>query len=215
VRSVIILFAKAPVPGRVKTRLMPVLSETEAADLHTAFVGDLTERLLGFREADLELHTDIPSDAWPDPEVSRKLQIPGDLGLRMFHSLTTALSEGYERAMIVGTDAPTLPLDYLHHLLVSDADVTLGPTEDGGYYAICAKRTQSGMFAGVRWSSPNALEDSRRAIESTGLSVGIGPSWWDVDEPADLDRLAASNDLPPRTRAFLRRRQMREHLSSR
>ena len=202
-RSVIILFAKAPVTGQVKTRLIPRLGPEDAARLHTAFVADMIERLQHFPGAALELHTDIPSDAWKQYSVARKLQIPGDLGLKMFHSLSTALTSGYERAMVVGTDAPTLPPDHLAGLLESSADVALGPTEDGGYYAISAKRTHLEMFKGVAWSTVHTLRMTLEAFDRCGLTHELGETWFDIDEPADLERLRACPDLPPHTRAMM------------
>lgn len=204
-RSVIILFAKAPVPGRVKTRLLPVLSADEAAALHTTFVADMIERLQQVPGTHFELHTDIPSDAWAEFSVTRKLQIPGDLGLKMLHSLASAFASGYDRAIIVGSDSPNLPVDHVQRLMTSGADIALGPTEDGGYYAISAKRTHSAMFEGVAWSTPATLSGTERALANCGLTMELGEIWFDVDEPADLQRLQACTDLPRRTRAFLQR----------
>src|SRR3982750_1445539 len=104
----------------------------------------------------------------------------------MFHALSEALAGGVERAMIVGTDAPTIPLDYLRALLTSNADVALGPAEDGGYYAIPARRVDPAMFGGVTWSAPDALERTIAACSACGLSTEVGAEWWDIDEPADL-----------------------------
>ncbi|MEO8127210.1 MAG: TIGR04282 family arsenosugar biosynthesis glycosyltransferase [Bryobacteraceae bacterium] len=198
-QPVIILFAKAPIPGRVKTRLQPPLSPGEAASLHEGFVHDLILRLQSFTRASLELHTDIPTDAWARTGVAQRLQSEGDLPLKMFHALQQALLRGHERAMIVGTDAPTLPVEHLEQLLASESDVALGPTDDGGYYAIACRHTHPAMFDHVIWSGPQTLEHTVHAIERAGLSVALGPRWFDVDEPADLERLALSADLPPHT----------------
>ncbi len=201
-RPVIALFAKAPVPGQVKTRLRSRVGSEAASGLHSAFVEDLLDRLSAL-DAQLELHTDIETDAWRHFAVTRKLQCGGDLGLRMFHALDAALGAGTNRACIVGSDAPTLPLEYLETLLRSPADVALGPTEDGGYYAIACRRVHPDMFRGVAWSTGAALEQTEQAARACGLSVERGPAWWDVDEFGDLQRLAQSPDVPPRTRAWL------------
>jgi uncharacterized protein len=201
-QSVIILFAKAPVPGRVKTRLQPPLSPAEAASLHTAFVSDMIERLQSVSGALLELHTDILTDAWAWAGVPQRVQSVGGLQLKMLHALEEAFSEGRPRAIIVGSDAPTLPTAHITALLASEADVALGPTDDGGYYAISCRRTHADMFQGVEWSCPVTLKQTVRALGLCGLSVEIGPRWFDVDEPGDLVRLAESPDLPPRTSAW-------------
>jgi rSAM/selenodomain-associated transferase 1 len=195
-RPVIVLFAKAPVPGRVKTRLQPPLTPAQAAVLHTAFVHDALALLTGCPDADVELHTDIPTDAWPEWQVPRKLQISGDLGLRMVHALAGALQAGRPQAIIVGSDAPTLPAAHLRWLLDATADVALGPCDDGGYYAIACRRAHPRMFEGVEWSTPRALAQTRAAAERCGLTVVLGPSWFDVDESQDLERLLRSGALP-------------------
>ena len=197
-RPVIILFAKAPVPSRVKTRLVPPLSPDFAALLHTAFVWDFIERLQALHGlADLELHTDICTDAWNASGVSRALQCEGDLGLKMLQALRSALEAGRDQAMIVGSDAPGLPMQNLEALLHCQADVALGPASDGGYYAIACRRVSARMFDGVPWSASDTLQRTAAAARACGLTVESGPTWWDVDTPGDLDRLLAE-EYPPR-----------------
>lgn len=203
-RPVIILFAKAPVPGRVKTRLLPAVSADSAALLHSAFVRDAVESLEALGAiADLELHTDIVTDAWPEITVSRKLQHEGDLGLKMFKALEFALHRGHPQALILGSDSPTLPPNYLRALLETEADVAFGPTTDGGYYAISARRVQPEMFHAVRWSTSHALQDTLDACGACGLSLASAPEWFDVDEPADLDQLRRTRSIPPNTAKVL------------
>ncbi len=199
-----ILFARAPVPGRVKTRLAARLGPERAAELHTAFVADMLD-LLASQEAsaDVELHTDTLTDAWAEVKVSRHLQSGGDLGARIYTALQNSLAEGRSRAMIVGSDAPTLPASHLSKLLASPADMALGPTGDGGYYAISCRRVHPEMFRGVRWSRPDVLERTVAAAQRCGLSVELGPHWFDVDTPADLVRLIASGELPRHTAAWI------------
>jgi uncharacterized protein len=120
----------------------------------------------------------------------------------MFHALDAALASGYERAAIVGSDAPTLPLDHLESLLRSGADVALGRAEDGGFWGISARRVSAKMFGDVRWSQSGTLDQTVHAAEAAGLSVEVGPAWFDVDAPADLDRLLAASDLPPATKLW-------------
>jgi rSAM/selenodomain-associated transferase 1 len=202
-RPVIILFSKAPVPGRVKTRLQPPLSAEQAASLHTAFVWDMITRLRSLSATQLELHTDIPTDAWAGAGVAQRIQITGGLELKMLHALQGALASGHPRAIIVGSDAPTLPVSHVVALLESRADVALGPTDDGGFYAISCSRTHPDMFQGVEWSCPSTLDQTVRAMKACGLTVEIGPHWFDIDEPEDLEQLVRSPDLPEHTRRWL------------
>jgi rSAM/selenodomain-associated transferase 1 len=203
-RPVIVLFAKAPLAGRVKTRLSPPLPPDLAARLHDAFVRDTLESLHSLdNSADVELHTDMPTDAWADLAVPRKLQHEGDLGLKMLQALDDALKAGRERVMIVGSDSPTLPPDHLELLSCAPDDVALGPTLDGGFYAIACARAHPRMFDGVRWSAPDTLDRTVRAIHACGLTVAQGVAWYDVDTPEDLERLASDPRLSPRTAAVL------------
>lgn len=188
-RPVILVFAKAPVPGRVKTRLTPPLSPEQAVQVHEEMVRAVFRMLEPFSSGvDIELHTDTFTDAWVELEVTRKLQVTGDLGIKMRSALECALRAGRPQALILGSDSPTLPPAHLEALLASAADVALGPTEDGGYYAISCRRIAPGMFEGVPWSQPTTLTDTINACARCGLSVQIGPPWYDIDTMEDLKR---------------------------
>jgi len=200
-----ILFAKAPVAGHVKTRLAAEIGARRAAELHRAFVADSLAKLKEFTSAaDLQLHTDIPTDAWSELDVARDLQIPGGLQLKLLHALGQRLAAGRPQVIIFGSDSPTLPHAHVRKLLDSAADVALGPCEDGGYYAIACRRIHPDMFAGVEWSTPDALEQTERAARACGLSVERGDLWYDVDGPEDLARLMAEPELPSSTEQAVR-----------
>jgi uncharacterized protein len=199
----IILFAKAPVPGKVKTRLTPPLSPEQAAGLHRAMVTDTLEALVTLGEAELQLHTDIPTDAWASCGVAGKLQHSGDLGQRMLVALAHGLEQGHPAVMIVGADAPGIPCEHFQTILASGSDVTLGPCPDGGYYAIACRRWHPEMFRGVSWSSSQTLELTEAALRLCGLTTARGPLHHDVDTPADLQRLLRSLTIPPHTRRWL------------
>jgi len=179
---VILLFAKAPVPGRVKTRLAAGIGPQQAAELHKLFVHTMLARLPKFAEC--ELHLDILTDDFNTPNVSLALQSPGDLGQRMLHALTPRLP-----ALLLGSDSPTVPDAHIQAMLSTTADVTLAPTEDGGYWAIAAHRTHPDMFANVRWSTADTLTDTETACQAAGLSTARGPAWFDIDEPEDLAKI--------------------------
>jgi uncharacterized protein len=196
-----ILFAKAPIPGRVKTRLATAIGAQPAAELYRAFVADTISKLAEFRDvADIELHTDTLTDAWTEQGVARDLQVASGLELKLLHALAGALQTGRPQVMVLGSDSPTLPRGHIQRLLDSKADVALGPCEDGGYYAIACRRVHSEMFTGVEWSTSHVLEQTERAVRASGLSVERGDLWYDVDGPEDLARLIKDPALPPCTR---------------
>ena len=199
-----ILFAKAPVPGGVKTRLAAAIGASRASELHTAFVADMLEKLGAFKDfSDIELHTDISTDAWNQVAVTRRLQAHGNLELKLFHALAEAFREGRTHVIILGSDSPTLPRAHIQRLLDATADVAIGPCEDGGYYAIGCRRAHPDMFAGVEWSTGRVLEQTESALRTCGLTCERGETWYDVDGPVDLARLIAEPELPGYTRQAL------------
>ncbi|HEY3939947.1 MAG TPA: TIGR04282 family arsenosugar biosynthesis glycosyltransferase [Bryobacteraceae bacterium] len=201
----VVVFAKAPVSGFVKTRLIPRVGAEAACRLHQAFVEDTLAALAAFEaECLIEVHTDRAWQAWMAEGRTMKLQVEGDLGARMFAALERALRESKAGAMILGSDSPTLPIQHLREMLASPADVCLGPSLDGGFYAIACRKIAPGMFSGVTWSTNRTLEQTIAAVKKAGLTVALGSPWYDVDEGADLDRLAADPALRQATAAALR-----------
>lgn len=197
-RPLVIIFAKAPIAGRVKTRLGA--DPVQAATLHASFVRDTLGMVETLRdEADLELSTDRPTDEWAEFSIPLSLQSEGDLGQRMFNAMDGALSRGRRQVVIVGSDSPLLPPAHLGCLLKSTADLALGPTDDGGYYAIACRKTASAMFDGVRWSTASTLADTLAAAGRCGLKADLGSTWFDVDLRGDLDRLLELLKRDPKT----------------
>lgn len=203
-RPLIILFAKSPVAGRVKTRLLPLLTPDQAAGLHRAMVRDALEMLQRLRHlADIELHTDLPTEEWSEFPFRRRLQPGGGLGQRLRVTMARALADRHAAVLILGSDSPGLPTSHVAGMLDSEADVKLGPTEDGGFYGISATRVMPAMFDGVRWSTAHTLSDTRLAAVRLGLSVGTGESWFDVDEPEDLIRARFVRGIGRHTTSWL------------
>ena len=121
----------------------------------------------------------------------------------MFHALRRALEPRRDRAMIVGSDSPALPLDYLEELLACRDDVALGPTEDGGFYAIACRRVHPEMFDRVEWSTRRTLDQTLRALQRCGLTAFTGRAWFDVDTPEDLARLRNTPKLGRHTATMM------------
>ncbi len=202
-RPVIIVFAKAPVPFRVKTRLIPRVGVEAACRLHCAFVDDTLAAVGSLADrCDVEVHTDELMDAWKPTDVM-KVQVSGNLGTRMLAALSGALQEGRPLAAIVGSDSPTIPTAHIESILECPAEVCLGPATDGGFYAIACRRTSPLMFDGVPWSMPNTLEKTRHSLEKAALTSVLGPEWYDIDSGDDFDRLIADPYLRHATRLAL------------
>ena len=195
----LIVFAKEPVPGRVKTRLASVLGDEEAAVLHQT----LTARTLR-----------VAADAGPDvlelcctPDHAHPIltalaggtgarltaQGAGNLGNRMARAVGRVLA-GEVSVVIVGTDCPVLSTAYLHQAgqaLAGGADAVLGPAEDGGYVLIGLRRYAPGLFDGIRWGGVEVYDAQRRRLRQAGFRCVELPTLWDVDRPADLERYRA------------------------
>lgn len=200
--TALVIFAKAPVPGQVKTRLCPPLTPDEAATLHGSFVIDMLERTK-VATTKLKLPFDrylacAPSSTLVffqimEERQSVKLidQVGDDLGARMQQAFATLFGKGYQRVFIVGTDVPSLPLDhYKQALVLLDAhDVVVGPAQDGGYYLLGLKQPRPELFADIAWSTDRVLAATQEKAAGLGLKVALLPSWRDVDTIDDLQAL--------------------------
>ncbi len=199
-------FAKAPRPGQVKTRLQPRVSAHDAAELQRALVADVWAKLQVFEDVAIYLYCDVPWAPYEQlagPRIA--LQRGADLGARMVHCFQELSGLGFDRILIVGSDSPTLPPEYVRQglELLDRADAVLGPCEDGGYYAVGCRRPHPAMFDHVRWSTAQTLAQTQSALGAIGYSVLRLPPWYDVDTVNDLERLAADSALPEQTRAWL------------
>jgi uncharacterized protein len=213
--NALLVIAKRPTPGRTKTRLTPLLTKEEAAALYECFLVDTldlarrvpeTDRMIAFLPAEARSYF-----AALAPDFGLVLQEGAGLGERLDNALTGCLRRGYEQAVIMNSDGPTLPAAYLERAFAAlrdGADVTLGPSDDGGYYLIGVRRPAPRLLREVRMSTPTVLADTLALAAEQGLRVELLPAWYDVDAAADLTRLArelagAPPEVAPRTRALL------------
>jgi rSAM/selenodomain-associated transferase 1 len=197
----LVLFAKAPLPGRVKTRLSPLLSPEQAAEFHWACVCDTWEKI---EQVPVQSRYFYSDNAWTNGHVpaspeQRALQRGADLGDRMLSCFQELHARGHRRVLIIGSDSPTLPLAYIEQGLdaLERADAVIGPSEDGGYYAIGCRESYPQMFSGVPWSAGDTLQKTEAGLRALGLRVHLLPAWYDVDTANDLRRLGMEASLPP------------------
>jgi rSAM/selenodomain-associated transferase 1 len=194
-RRAVIVIGKAPLPGQTKTRLSPPLSNEDAALLYRAFLVDTLElaKGLGWERTSL-IH--------PRGHAPLLRSLAGDVHLleQPRDGLADALAFAFEHhfdlgcdlVVLIGSDNPTLPeapiLD-AERALAADADLAVGPTVDGGYYLIGMRQPHLGVLQEVEWSTPRVYAQTLQRAHSLGLRVRRVDEWYDVDEPADLDRL--------------------------
>jgi len=204
----LVIFAKAPIPGEVKTRLCPPLTPDEAATLHGSFVLDMLERSKT-AVAKLKLPLDrylacMPSSTLVFFKIMEERQgvklidqVGDDLGTRMQHTFETMFMKRYHRVFIVGTDVPSLPLNHYAQALtlLETNDLVLGPALDGGYYLIGLKQMVPDLFVGIPWSTDRVLEMTQEKAATLGLKTALLPPWRDVDTIEDLRSLIETSAL--------------------
>ena len=217
--TALVIFAKAPIPGEVNTRLCPPLTPDEAATLHGSFVIDMLERTkLAIATLQLSFHRYLACA--PSSElvffkimeerqgVSLLDQVGEDLGQRLHCTAVDLFAKGYKQVIIVGTDVPTLPLSVYQEAfaMLGRSDLVLGPALDGGYYLIGLKQPAEQLFTGVPWSTDQVLAVTQQKAKALGLSVGLTTVWRDVDTIEDLQALITEcredNTKPKQDRTF-------------
>ena len=195
--NTLIVFVKAPTPGKVKTRLSPPLSPDQAANLYAAFVKDTLQTANKVSEARVEIAYD-PGDTvaelnWIDPPTPPPffLQQGADLGARLTHAFTLAFENGSRKIIVIGSDTPHLDLSILESafVILDQKEAVLGPAEDGGYYLIGLRQPNAFLFNNVPWSSDRVFLETLGRIQRSGLSFGLITPQSDIDTVADLKRL--------------------------
>src|SRR5260370_902578 len=180
--------AKAPQPGKVKTRLLPFLAAEDATELYRCFLKDTIALMETVPATDVVIsYTPAGAERFFDGIISgrhRLLPQRGqDLGERLYFALEDLLADGYESAAIMNSDSPTLPPEYLQQafeLLAAPGDrVVLGPATDGGYYLIGMKRPHRRLFQQITWSSHQVMAESIERAGEIGLEVALLPAWYD------------------------------------
>jgi rSAM/selenodomain-associated transferase 1 len=218
-RRVLGLFAKWPAPGTVKTRLAcgDAAWGIRAAQ---AFLLDALQRLAAAVDAHRVLAF-APAERQADfaaVAANRFTLTPqgeGDLGQRLAAFVDRHLEAGARAVVVVGTDSPTLPVEYIEHAFteLENADVVLGPATDGGYYLIGCGPQHPPLFENISWSSARVLADTIAALTDPRWRLSLLPPWYDVDTPDDWTMLcghlaalrrAGLDPAVPHTEALLR-----------
>jgi rSAM/selenodomain-associated transferase 1 len=191
--GLIVVMAKAPVPGYAKTRLIAALGAAGAARLAERLLAEAVAQALaaGVGAVELCCAPDTSHAAFAalahDGRVQLVPQGEGDLGVRMQRAFERGLALA-ERVVLVGTDAPALTAAYLRRAqaALADHDAVLGPAADGGYVLIGLRRAAPQLFDDMPWSTPEVLTLTRARLAAAGLCCAELPELHDIDEPADL-----------------------------
>jgi uncharacterized protein len=188
----LILFGRYPVPGRTKSRLIPLLGPLGAAEIQRQW----TEQAASTLERACLAPVDFAyTDGTPE-QMRRWLgkykmrcfpQTAGDLGTRMQAAIKDAFGQGVQQVVLLGTDVPQMTARHLAMAFdaLADHDLVLGPVEDGGYWLVGCRRPVS-IFQGIAWATPAVLEQTRSLAARQGLSLFLLPRLKDLDTEADL-----------------------------
>jgi len=219
-KEALVLMAKAPIEGQVKTRLTQTLTAEDARQLYIAFLNDsfaLMEAVAGERD-DLSLvlcyAPEGAEEAFEEVEREGSLMIAQrgeDWGGRLTNCFADVFNLGFDSVIAVGADSPTLPEEMVHEAfdsLADDNDVVVVPAEDNGYCLIGMRKPQPEIFQNIPWGTGGVMAATEAQAKKMGLSLAVGPPWYDVDTPDRLERLKeelkTNKDAARFTRRFLK-----------
>ncbi|MCZ6689668.1 MAG: TIGR04282 family arsenosugar biosynthesis glycosyltransferase [Planctomycetota bacterium] len=222
--TALIVLAREPAPGRVKSRLARDVSEDRAAALYRAFILDTLELCEGAAAGSRWIaHTPDEAGgifaALSGPGWGLIPQGDGDLGDRLRRLFDQLFQHPYRRIIALGSDAPTLPSGIVKDAFraLEEKDVVVGPSLDGGYYLIGLSRPAPALLEGISWGTDAVLSQTVDRIERAGLSLAMLPPWYDVDTIIELNllkaqleglRLSGETQLPRHTYALLQGMEM-------
>jgi len=223
-KNTILVFLKAPVKSTVKTRLAQSLGDDLTLELYKCFILDVLQKaettgelILHYYPVDHEKPVaDFVGNYDRDPQQGL------DLGERMAHAFSSTFEKGFEKAVLIGTDIPDIPVDYLHDAFkaLDENDAVLGPSRDGGYVLIGFNRKDFSqeIFKGVSWSTSTVCEKTLEIMDLNRISCHKLPLWYDVDTGEDfnalIQRLESGQATAPHTWDFIQRNQLQTHETS-
>jgi rSAM/selenodomain-associated transferase 1 len=198
--NAVIVFCKPPVAGRVKTRLIGALSARQAAEVHEACAQDTIAMVRAVPGVQRWLY--VAASRGTAQNLAKRMRLHenwkivtqrgADLGERMRNAIDEQLRAGAEKVVIVGTDSPWIGRERIQRALhlLDKTDVVLGPSEDGGYYLIAARRIVAESFSRIPWGTAAVLPKTLRALRATRTSFRLLQRDFDLDRPGDLRRVA-------------------------
>ena len=205
-RRALVVFARAPTPGAVKTRLAADLGDAAALRIYRELGARAVAAACAVPDCVLSIAFTPAAGAeavreWLGPDVRLRPQADGDLGARMAAAVADALAAGAERVVVVGTDCPDLDAATIESGFdrLDAHDVVLGPAADGGYYLIGLRRLHRELFEGVPWSAADTLERTLERAADAGLRVALLDVKRDIDTAADWAAWVAARPAPTRT----------------
>lgn len=190
----IVMFSKAPEPGKVKTRLTSHMSDLDAASFHEAFVVDTLDTIVSLENAEtyIACHPDKEHRFFGEIEehfnIKTFSQEGGDLGERMENAFRYLRKIGHKEILIIGSDSPTLPAEIVDEAFekLKKYELVIGPSHDGGYYLIGISGRIPDLFSGIDWGTDKVFEETIKKAKESKLDFSILPLWYDIDTIKEL-----------------------------
>lgn len=216
-KEALVLMAKAPMEGQVKTRLVGALTPLEAKQLYVAFLGDTFALMEAVMEEREELSLVLCYTPEGEEEAFEEVEHEGclmiaqrgdDLGQRLTNCFADVFNLGFDSVIAIGGDSPTLPEEMVMEAfdsLETDDDVVVVPAEDEGYCLIGMRKLHEPIFQNIPWSTIGVMAATEAQAKQSGLSLSVGPAWYDVDTPEELERLKQELSETKGTARFTRR----------
>jgi len=216
-KEALVLMAKAPITGQVKTRLIGTLTAEEARELYAAFLSDTFAMMESVAESREDLRLILcyapegEEEAFNDVEREGSLMIAqrgDDLGQRLTNCFADVFELGFESVIVIGGDSPTMPEEMVEEAfdsLDSDDTVVVVPAEDAGYCLIGMRKLHPQVFQNIPWSTEDVMTATEERVKAAGLSFVAGPDWYDVDTPESLEQLKTELSETKGTARYTRR----------
>jgi rSAM/selenodomain-associated transferase 1 len=214
----LVVVAKEPLKGSVKTRLSPYLSPADAATLYECLLGDIVAKLEKYKESELWLAFAPGGEEYFSQNyrgIRLLAQRGKDLGERLHHVFVDLFDRGHSEIVVADSDSPTVPLSSIDQAFTQlsehGCDLVLGPSDDGGYYLIGLNRPAERIFHDIEWSTDSVLDRTLERARELAFGVSLLPPAYDIDVEEDLRRLWNDfmtahdlQELAPRTYDWLR-----------
>jgi len=191
-KNALLIFIKNPVLGKVKTRLAASIGNEKALAIYHRLLEHTRKETQTLTADKLLFYSEnIPDDDWSNKTYEKKMQESGDLGYKMKSAFSQAFEQGYEKAVIIGSDCAELKKQHLENAFVAleKHDVVLGPANDGGYYLIGFQRLINEVFDNKTWSTANVLSSTIKDLERLNKTYFLLPTLIDVDNYEDLQSI--------------------------
>jgi len=189
--KVLIIFVRNPEKGKVKTRLAKEVGEEKALEIYIRLLRKTIDTAAGVKETDPQVWYSKfadPADFIDSSYFRKKVQSGENLGQRMCNAFRSVFREGFQKAVIIGSDCPGLTTDLIEKAneALDQHTLVVGPAVDGGYFLLGMKRLHHELFDGIPWSTEKVLQTTLKKAETDGLTVALLPELGDIDTIKDL-----------------------------